>query len=303
MAAGAVAAQIASTNPGATMRCVVVTGASTGIGWATVEALVRREVRVFAGVRREEDGARLAQAFGARVRPLTLDVTDPGQVGVAEALVRAELGEARLFGLVNNAGIALAGPLLHQPLDEVRRVFEVNLFGALRMVQVFAPLLGAEPGRTGPPGRIVQMSSVAGKFAVPFLGAYAGSKHALEAMSDSLRAELLLHGIDVVVIGPGSVVTPIWAKAEQLDYSGYAETGYAGPLTAFGRIMQWEGRNGLPAERVGEAVWEALTARRPAVRRALVPRWLSGWVLPRMLPRRWVEFGIGKRVGLLRRPA
>jgi NAD(P)-dependent dehydrogenase (short-subunit alcohol dehydrogenase family) len=164
---------------------------------------------------------------------------------------------------VNNAGIAIGGPLIHQPLDEVRRHLEVNVMGALAAVQAFAPLLGTDRSRTGSPGRIIQISSVAGRVSAPFLGAYAASKRALEGLSEALRRELMVFGIDVVVINPGSVVTPIWDKAEAADESPYASTEYVPFLSRFLSAALRSGRSGLPPEAVGEAVWTALSVERP----------------------------------------
>ncbi|MCB1543293.1 MAG: SDR family NAD(P)-dependent oxidoreductase, partial [Rhodoblastus sp.] len=175
-------------------RSVVVTGASTGIGYAIAQLLAREGFHVFAGVRRMDDADRLVEEIGDEVTPLVFDVTDPQGVADAARDVGERLGDTTLAGLVNNAGIATAGPLLHQPIEEFRRQIEVNLIAQVAVIQAFAPLLGADRARKGEPGRIVNMSSVAGRIAAPFLGAYAASKHALEAVSDSLRRELLLYG-------------------------------------------------------------------------------------------------------------
>jgi NAD(P)-dependent dehydrogenase (short-subunit alcohol dehydrogenase family) len=146
-----------------------------------------------------------------------MDVTDKQAVEQAAARVSAGLGSATLTGLVNNAGVAVPGALLHLPLEEYRRQLEVNLVPQLSVTQTFAPLLGADTKRKGQPGRIVNISSTAGKIGLPFLGAYVASKHALEGMSESLRRELMIYGIDVIVIVPGSVVTAIWDKGEAED--------------------------------------------------------------------------------------
>ncbi len=280
------------------MRTAVVTGASTGIGYATVGALTARGVQVFAGVRRESDGQRLRSAFGSGVTPVDLDVTHASKVSRAAQTVRTALDGRRLFGLVNNAGIAQGGPLLHQPIAELEQQLRVNLIGAVRMIQAFAPLLGADPALHGPPGRIVNMSSTAGGVALPFLSAYSASKHGLEGLSDSLRTELLPYGIDVIVLQPGPVVTPIFDKAREADISAYANTIYARPLMAFRAIMLSEGRRGLAPEHIGEAVYQALSASSPKHRQAIVPRRLANWTLPRLLPRRWLDRMIQRKIGL-----
>lgn len=285
------------------MRSVVVTGASSGIGWATTRVLTGHDVHVYASVRRPEDADRLTAAFGDRVTPLVFDVTDTEAVRRAADDVGSRLDGRTLFGLVNNAGIVVSGPLLHLPLAELRRQLEVNVVAQVGVIQAFAPLLGADPARTGPRGRIVNISSVAGRRALPFVGAYAASKHALEGISDSLRRELLLHGIDVIVLAPGSVATPIWDKAEATDVAPYAGTGYEAALRRLGEYAVAQGRRSAPPERVGEYVWTALTARRPRVRYLIVHHRLTNWTIPRLLPPRVFDRLLGSWLGLRPRSA
>ena len=200
---------------------------------------------------------------------------------------------------MNNAGIAVPGPLLHLPLADYRHQLEVNLIGPLLVTQAFAPLLGADPGRDGKPGRIVNISSVGGKIGVPFLGAYAASKHALEGMSETLRRELMLYGIDVIIIGPGSVATPIWDKAEADDFSRYQNTDYAEILDRFSKYFIAEGRKGFSPERIGATVLAALTSARPRARYAVVPNRFTNWTLPMLLPKRVLDKIISMRLGMI----
>jgi len=277
---------------------VVITGASTGIGLATARVLIERGATVFGSVRQLADGERVRRELGERFTPLVFDVTDAAAIRAAVPVVAEALGGATLSGLVNNAGIAVGGPLLHQPLDEFRRHLEVNVIGALATVQAFAPLLGADRTRTGTPGRIVNISSVAGRLSAPFLGAYAASKRALEGMSDSLRRELLVFGIDVIVINPGSVATPIWDKAEEAGASRYADTVYGPMLARFLSAALRSGRAGLPPEAVGEVVWRALTVHRPKPRYAVVRGRLLNWTIPLALPERLIDWLIARRLGV-----
>lgn len=297
--------QVTGANARLLEPAVVVTGISTGIGAATARLLAERGCHVFGSVRRSEDAEPLRQqlsSHGDRFTPIIFDVTDAAAVQRAAATVRDALGGRRLLGLVNNAGIAMGGPLALQPLDEVRAQLEVNVLGALATTQAFLPLLGTDESLTGPPGRIVNIGSVTGRIGPPFLGAYAGTKHALEGMSESLRRELLATGIDVVIVAPGSIATPIWDKAEDAYKLGaYAAGEYAEPLRRFVQRVIKDGRHGLPAERVAEVVYRALTTAKPRVRYAVVPRPLMNWFLPRVLPRRMVDRLIGSRLGLLRR--
>src|ERR1700712_2779780 len=208
------------------MQSVVITGTSTGIGWGTAKVLLERGFRVFGSVRKEEDADRLRQEFGANFTPLKFDVTDEAAVLAAAREVRAELEGETLAGLVNNAGIAVAGPVLELPADEFRRQMEVNVIGPVIATQAFGPLLGADPSLQGRKGRIVMISSVAGKNGNPLMSAYSTSKHAVEGLSESLRREMMLFGIDVIIVAPGAVKTPIWAKAEEVDVSGYKNSPY-----------------------------------------------------------------------------
>jgi NAD(P)-dependent dehydrogenase (short-subunit alcohol dehydrogenase family) len=279
----------------------VVTGASTGIGRSAVKVLVDHGWRVFAGVRKVADAESLRQEFGEAVEPLLFDVTDGAAVHRAADETRVKLGGHTLKGLVNNAGFAIGGPLAHQPIDQIRRAFEVNALGAVTVSQAFIPLLGADPSLSGGPGRIVNITSVAGRIAAPFLGDYAMSKHALEAFSDSLRRELMIYGIDVVVIGPGAIVTPIWDKAEATDDSAYANTDYGPVLKRFKAAFVKRGRQGLPAERLGEAIHHALTAAKPRARYAVLRNRFVNWTVPLLLPKRALDRVIARALGLTRR--
>jgi NAD(P)-dependent dehydrogenase (short-subunit alcohol dehydrogenase family) len=283
------------------MHSVVVTGVSTGIGWGTAKVLIRNGMHVFGSVRKQADADRLVQEFGGAFTPLLFDITDESATQAAAALVREQLAGATLFGLVNNAGIATGGPLLYQPLAEFRHQIEVNLVGQLIVTRAFLPLLGTDRTLKGSPGRIVNISSVGGKIGAPFLGAYAASKHALEGLSESLRRELLLYGIDVIIIGPGAVATPIWDKAQQIDPSTYAHTEYAAILQRFSDYFVREGRKGFPPERIGATVFTALTARSPRVRYAVVPHPFQSWIIPQLLPRRLIDGVLGRRLGLIQR--
>ncbi len=280
------------------MRSVVITGTSTGIGWGTTKVLIANGFRVFGSVRKTSDAERLAAEFGDRFVPILFDVSDEAAVNAAAADVGKVLGGERLFGLVNNAGVGVAGPLLELPTEEFRRQIEVNLVGVVIVTKAFAPLLGTDLQLKGQPGRIVNISSVGGRVGIPFGAPYNASKFALEGLSESLRRELLLFGIDVIVIGPGSVATPIWDKAQRIDLTPYHNTPYALPLEHFRAEALAEAKRGLPPERIGEAVLHVLTAARPKVRYAVSPQPVQDWMI-RNLPKRLVDRLIGKRLGLL----
>jgi len=239
---------------------VVVTGASTGIGASAAERLARDGFLVFAGVRSDADAATV-DALHPNVRNLRLDVTEPASIAAAVTTVAA--ADVPLRGLVNNAGIAVAGPLEFLPLALLRRQFEVNFFGTLAVTQAFLPLL--RPAH----GRIVFVGSISGRLSVPFIAPYSTSKFALRAAADALRIELRPAGITVVLIEPGSVKTPIWQKGRESK----AELLAALPpeaLHAYGEQIdsvyantEGEERGGMAVELVSDAIAHALTAPKP----------------------------------------
>jgi len=279
------------------MKSVVVTGVSTGIGWGITKVLIQKGFRVFGSVRKTQDAERLSKEFSTNFVPLIFDVTDEPAVQAASQQVREQLNGETLFGLVNNAGIAVPAPLIHISTDDFRHQLEVNLVSVLIVTKAFVPLLGADRSLRGDPGRIVNISSVGGKNGGPFLGPYAASKHGLEGFSESLRRELMLYGIDVIIIGPGSVATPIWDKAEQADISAYANTEYAEAARRLQKYMIADGRKGYPPEKVGEVVWQALTTPKPRVRYAVIPGSSFRRIIQMLLPKRMVDQIIARNLG------
>lgn len=260
---------------------VLVTGASSGIGAAIVRHLAGRGFRVFGTVRRAEDGAALERDG---VTPVRMDVTDQTSIARAREQVAAALGESPLAGLVNNAGIPAAGPLELIPIEEIRQVLEVNLLGAVAVTQAFLPLLKAARGR------IVNISSVAGRAALPFMGPYAASKYGLEAISDSLRRELIPFGVKVIVIEPGSFQSRIWTKVEEMDLSRYRGTAYERVMDRVRQGALGAAEHAPPPDKVVAAVERALTARRPPIRVVVAPRLLTRvWL---WLPDRWLDWVI-----------
>lgn len=253
-------------HPTSAAPAVLVTGASSGIGEACAIALDQLGYLVFAGVRRTEDAERLRQEASQRLTPLMLDVTDTDSITAAAYVIRDAVGASGMAGLVNNAGIVVAGPLELLPIDQLRRQFDVNVFGQIAVMQAVLPLLRLAQGR------IVMMSSISGRVAAPYIGPYAASKHALEALSDSLRLELRRWGIRVSLVEPGNVKTPIWersrAKAQQMFQQMPAEGHelYDVDLQAVQAYTEQAAHGGMPVERVVRAVVHALTDRRPKAR-------------------------------------
>ena len=280
------------------MRSVVITGTSTGIGFASAQILIARGFRVFGSVRKQADADRLTTALGGNFVPLVFDVTDEAAVMAAAREVRTALNGETLAGLVNNAGIAVSGPVLDLPVDDFRRQMDVNVIGPVIATQAFGPLLGTDAALKGPRGRIVMISSVAGKNGNPLMAPYCASKHAVEGLSESLRRELMLFGIDVIIIGPGAVKTPIWDKAEEIDLSKFGNSAYLPALQRIRKVMLQLGETGLPAAEIGELVHQVLTMANPKVRYAISPDPMRHLIIA-MLPKRMVDKIIAKRLGLL----
>jgi NAD(P)-dependent dehydrogenase (short-subunit alcohol dehydrogenase family) len=238
-------------------RSVLVTGASSGIGLASAVRLAHSGWRVYGGVRTAEDAAALAERG---IEPVELDVTDASQIAAAAAVVGPDL-----HGLVENAGIAIAAPLELVPLDELRRQLEVNVVGQVAVLQAVLPSLRRARGR------VVLMGSIGGRSALPFLGPYAASKHALEAFADVLRVELAPWGIAVAIIEPASIATAIWQKgasrADELQARVAPDAAelYAARITRFRQVALKRGP-GLGSDAVAKAVEHALTSPRPRAR-------------------------------------
>jgi NAD(P)-dependent dehydrogenase (short-subunit alcohol dehydrogenase family) len=271
---------------------VLVTGASTGIGEATVLHLKALGFDAVGAVRKDEDAVRL-EARG--VRTVRIDVTDAGQIAAA----RDELGDVPLAGLVNNAGIAVAAPLEFLPVDRLREQLEINLIGQMAVTQAFLPALRRARGR------IVMVSSIGGRVALPLVSAYNASKFGLEGMSDSLRRELRSHGVDVVLVEPGGVKTPIWNKAEELaddmleDIPPEAETLYGKLIeavrTGTRRIATDTGSEPIA---VAEVIGEALSADRPRTRYLVGRDAKMRAALAKVLPDRLFDRMIARAMGI-----
>src|SRR5665213_864979 len=284
------------------MQSVVITGASTGIGWATSKLLLTRGFRVFGSVRKQADADRLKAEFDANFTPLLFDVTDEAAVLSAARQVRTALDGATLTGLVNNAGIAVAGPVLEVAADAYRRQFEVNVIGPIIATQAFGPLLGSDPSLKGPKGRIVMISSVAGRSGNPLASGYSASKFAIEGLSESLRREMMLFGIEVIIIAPGAVKTPIWGKTDDVDISSaYRNSPYAPALEKVRAFTKHLSEIGLPPEKIAEAIADALTSAKPKVRYQLTPDPMRH-LITGILPKRMVDRIMAKRLGLTPSP-
>ena len=247
-------------------RAVLVTGASSGIGRECVVLLAAHGFRVFAGVRKSADGAALAEACGRTVSPVILDVTDAAAIRSAAQTIVASLQSDESFGLVNNAGIAVAGPLELVELDALRRQFEVNVFGHVAVTQAFLPILRSHRGR------IVFIGSLVGKIAVPLFAPYSAAKFAIEAIADAFAVELWQWGIRVSLLEPGIIATPIWDKWKSHPIEAYGVSSlearelYRDAHGSMLRLADWLSKAGITPQRVAQVVAKALCARRPRSR-------------------------------------
>src|SRR3569623_733884 len=277
-------------------RHVLITGVSSGIGHAAATALVGKGYAVFGTVRSAADATRLTSALGERFRPLIADLSDGIAVRRAIALVKDALHGEGLTALINNAGIALPGPLVDQPLDDVRQMFAVNFFGLVAMTHACLPLLGMGAAPAANPGRIINISSGAGKLSVPFLAAYTATKHAVEGMSHSLRRELLPWNIPVVVVGPGNVRTPIWGKAA--NENAWDHTPFAAVYKNFLRFMFAGEKKGMAASEVADLLVKIVETKRPKTRYAPVAQKLVNWTIPRLLSDQRLDRLMFKTLGM-----
>jgi NAD(P)-dependent dehydrogenase (short-subunit alcohol dehydrogenase family) len=280
------------------VKSVVITGASTGIGRTTALRLDADGWRVFAGVRKEADADSLRAEGSERLTPLILDITDAGQIAAAAERVESELGSAGLDGLVNNAGIAVPGPLEALPIDDFRRQVEVNLTAQVAVTQAMLPAIRAAHGR------LVFITSIGGLMAFPMFGAYHAAKFGLEAVGDVFRQELRPWGISVSIVEPGSIATPIWERGQR-EAEAFAagatdeqEKLYGQSIAAYREVARKTGARGIPPEKVAAKIEHALIARRPRTR-YLVGADARGQALAtRTLPARLVDWLVARATGM-----
>ena len=276
---------------------VVVTGSSTGIGRACALELDRRGFAVFAGVRKEADAEAMRAAGSDRLRPLIIDVTEPDQIAAAAGIV-AERSPAGLAGLVNNAGVGVGGPLELIPIDDFRRQIEVNLIGQIAVTQAFLPALRRARGR------VVFLSSIGGLNANPYMSPYHASKFGIEAVGDSLRQEMRQFGVEVSLVEPGSVATPIWGKGKesaeaiQGRLTPEDERLYGDKVARMGRVLEKVGARGIPPEKVADAVARALMDKRPKTRYLVGADARMTLLMRRVLPDRMRDRIVARAAGL-----
>jgi NAD(P)-dependent dehydrogenase (short-subunit alcohol dehydrogenase family) len=267
-------------------KTIFITGVSTGIGYGAAKELISRGYTVFGSVRKQEDADRLKTELGENLIPLLFDVTDQAAIDRAEKQVREKLNGHGLGGLINNSGISVSGPIELLPVEQIKQNFEVNVFGVIRVTQAFLPLLGSQDDHPSEPGKILNISSVAGKLCAPYMGPYNGTKHALEGMSHSMRMEFKRYGIKVVIIGPGPIQTPIWEKSSLKQFEG---TKYYQSLLKFFTKFVSEGKRGMSLEKCSEQIADIFEKENPNPRYAIVKDKFLNWTLPSMMPLKSVD--------------
>ena len=283
------------------MKKVVITGVSTGIGYSSAKILCDSGYFVYGSVRKNEDGERLSSELGDNFQPLIFDVTDSKKISENVEKVHSDLkpGES-IAALVNNAGIALGGPVTLIDIEVFRKQFEVNFFGLIDVTKACLPLLGASKNAQNQ-GKIINISSVSGRRSHPFMAPYSASKFALEAFSDSLRRELMIYGVDVILIEPGPIKTAIWEKTPDPKNNEFLGSDYEPSLERFYKLFIQMGKKGLDADIIGNRVKTILQDPRPRIRHVITPKRFLNYTLPGILPTRIYDKLLGKGLGLMKK--
>jgi short-subunit dehydrogenase len=279
-------------------RSLIISGTSSGIGKACVKSLDERGFKIFAAVRNIKDYKKIKSETSKNIIPLLLDLGDEKTIRSAYSVVSENVGESGLYGLVNNAAIAIGGPMEFMPLKDIRRQFEINLFGQIAMIQTFLPLL-----RKGG-GRIINISSTNGWISFPFMGIYCATKYALEAISDALRLELQKWSIPVSVINPNKIISPIWEKSIEITnrlfngLPGDARSYYDTVLSGVIKTIRKTADTALSPDIIVEAVYHALTAKRPKT--SYLPSFETKilFLISRILPKKILNIMIKKEMGM-----
>lgn len=280
-------------------KSAFISGVSTGIGEASARVLLGQDYHVFGSVRKLADAAKLEADYPETFTPIIMDVTDDDAVKAAAATIETALGHHKLDALVNNSGIAVVGPVAHLPVQDVIHQMDVNVIGMYRVTQAFLPVLGMDKSRDGKSGKIINISSVAGKIATPLFSPYAMSKHAVEAFTDSLRRELFWYGIDAIIVGPGAVKTPIWSKTDDIDHTPFEGTDYEKRLKTISESAKKTGEHGIEAREVGELIHRIIENPKPKTRYAILNKKFLMFTLPKFLPTRTLDKILAKNFGLI----
>lgn len=282
------------------MKNILITGVSTGIGRDAAEFLLNKGYNVFGSVRKLEDAELLIQKYSRNFTPITFDVTDEKAVKESVKIVEDKLKGQYLDCLINNAGIAVGGPSILLETKHFRHQLEVNLFGVISVTNAYIKLLGADLNNQHS-GKIINISSVSGKRAFPFVAPYSASKFALEGYSDALRRELLLYEIDVILIQPGPIKTAIWDKTPNKDDNPFLKSNYKNSLKKFYNLVMKNGKNGLEPIVISEKIYKIINSSNPKTRYMITSNKFINHYLPSIIPDRWFDKLIRNRLGLIKK--
>ena len=284
------------------MRTVLITGVSTGIGKSIAEILINNKFLVIGSVRKEEDANYLKEKYPDKFDYVIFDVTNKEAIENSRKKVESIINKnnSYLTCVINNAGIALGGPLRYLDVDIYKKQFEVNYFGLINVTKTFLDLL-IDSNKYPLKNKIINIGSISGKRSYPFVGPYTSSKFALEGLTDSLRRELLIHDIDVVLVEPGPIKTEIWNKAPDIENNPFVNTEYGNSLRKFNNMYIKMGKYGLHPDLVGNLVLKVLLTNKPKTRYVITPEKLKNYIIPGFLPDRWVDRLVGKMLGLIKK--
>lgn len=279
------------------MKHILITGVSSGIGYTSAKYFVEKGYHVFGSVRKAADADRVKKEIGEGITPLLFDVVDEPAIAKAVAVVRAELGPGEnLAGLVANAGIHIPGPILHLSRDDMRNQFEVNVFGALSVIQAFVPLLRKTESQKA--GRVIHVGSTSGAIPLPFSALYAATKSAMHSLCDTLRRELMLYEIDVIDIYVGPVKNDMVSKVS-VYAERYKETDYYHSITArLENALKNTIPKGLTEREVAKVLLDNIEKEKPKHRFAVNKDWFNTWFLPNILPIRFLDKVLAKKLQL-----
>ena len=276
-------------------KSILITGVSSGIGHGTLSYFVKKGFHVYGSVRNSKDANKLKKIFKENFTPLIFDVTKEAQVKKAASIVKKDLKNSNLLALVNNAGVAISGPILLQKVKDFEKQININLNGAFRVLKFFAPLCGAEKNNNSKKGVIFNISSISGKIGMPGVGAYTASKFGLEGLSHSLRRELIRYGVDVVIIGPGPIKSEIFDKIDKKFLETLKKSDYAKVAKNIPKRMKNAKKIAFPAEEVGKLIFNALHDPNRKTRYTITPNKLMYWTLPMLITDRMLDKMVTKR--------
>ena len=276
-------------------KSILITGVSSGIGHGTLSYFVKKGFHVYGSVRNSKDANKLKKIFRENFTPLIFDITKEAQVKKAASIVKKDLKNSNLLALVNNAGVAISGPILLQKVKDFEKQININLNGAFRVLKFFAPLCGAEKNNNSKKGVIFNISSISGKIGMPGVGAYTASKFGLEGLSHSLRRELIRYGVDVVIIGPGPIKSEIFDKIDKKFLETLKKSDYAKVAKNIPKRMKNAKKIAFPAEEVGKLIFNALHDPNRKTRYTITPNKLMYWTLPMLITDRMLDKMVTKR--------